>query len=121
MGQNMYQPAQAQLKWYNYRSNIKDNTFTAIEEVKSDVEETKFDIITDKTVVNAGEQIQVTIKAAGALQIPVVLSDMSGRKICSKSFLRDGEMEIPASTVSGIYLITAYNGHSVASRKIVVR
>ena len=121
MGQNMYQPAKAQLKWYNYRSIIKDNTFTAIEEVKSDVEETKFDIITDKTVVNAGEQIQVTIKAAGALQIPVVLSDMSGRKICSKSFLRDGEMEIPSGTASGVYIVTAYNGHSVASRKIVVR
>ena len=121
MGQNMYQPAKAQLKWYNYRSIIKDNTFTAIEEVKSDVEETKFDIITDKTVVNAGEQIQVTIKAAGALQIPVVLSDMAGRKICSKSFLRDGEMEIPSGTASGVYIVTAYNGHSVASRKIVVR
>lgn len=121
MGENVYQPAKAQLKWYNYRQSIKDPTFTGIEDVVADQSSTEFGIETDKNVVSAGEQLYVNIKAAGALQVPVVISDMSGRTIARKSFVRDGYMEIPASTATGIYIISAYNAHGHAAKKIVVK
>lgn len=121
MGQNVYQPAKAQLQWYNYRQTIKDNTFTGIETVETEPTAAEFEIVTDKSVVSAGEQLHVSIKAAGALQVPVVISDMSGRAIARKSFTRNGMMEIPASTAQGIYIISAYNGHGHAAKKIVVK
>lgn len=121
MGQNVYQPAKAQLKWYNYRQNIKDDTFSGIENIETEQESAKFAIETDKSVVSPGGQLQVSIKAAGALQIPVVISDMSGKAIARKSFLRDGFIEIPASAQEGVYIISAYNGHEQAAKKIVVK
>ena len=121
MGQNIYQPAKAQLQWYNYRNTIKDNTFTAIEEVEGEGNPTEFDICLDRYVVRPGEEISLDIKAAGVLQVPVVVSDLAGRTLCSKSLLRNGSVRIPDSAVPGIYVITAYNGHHTASKKFVVK
>lgn len=124
MGDNVYQPATADVKWYNYASTYYDSTFdyntAGIESVSTDEQPVEFCLNVDKTVVKAGESIAVNICAASRLQIPVVMYSMSGQKVCSHSFTRDGDFSVPASTAPGVYVLTAYNGSGKSSVKIVV-
>ena len=120
MGQNIYQPAKAQLKWYNYRSTIRDNTFTAIESVTSE-EPVTFTIRPAKTVVRRGESLPMHITAASRLQVPVRLFDGSGRLVYSQSFLRDGDYHIPTNITPGIYIMQGINGKETSSVRIIVK
>ena len=122
MGENMYQPAKAQLKWYDYRATIRDKEFVdGIEDVTVVVPSAKFTIIPERTVVNRGERVPLRIAAASRLQVPVRLFNQNGQMVYSQSFMRDGDYMIPADIVPGIYVLQGINGRETHSVKIMVK
>jgi hypothetical protein len=122
MGENMYQPAKAQLKWYDYRATIRDKEFVdGIEDVTVVVPSAKFTIIPERTVVNRGERVPLRIAAASRLQVPVRLFNQNGQIVYSQSFMRDGDYMIPADIVPGIYVLQGINGRETHSVKIMVK
>ena len=122
MGENMYQPAKAQLKWYDYRATIRDKEFVdGIEDVTAVVPSAKFTIIPERTVVNRGEHVPLRIAAASRLQVPVRLFNQNGQMVYSQSFMRDGDYMIPADIVPGIYVLQGINGRETHSVKIMVK
>ncbi len=122
MGENMYQPAKAQLKWYDYRATIRDKEFVdGIEDVTAVVPSAKFTIIPERTVVNRGERVPLRIAAASRLQVPVRLFNQNGQIVYSQSFMRDGDYMIPADIVPGIYVLQGINGREIHSVKIMVK
>lgn len=123
MGQNIYQPAAAQLKWYNYRSTIKDQEFlTGIKDLAADTQApSRFTIKPERTVVARGELVAMHIAAASQLQVPVRLFDQGGRMVYSQSFTRDGYYHIPANIVPGVYVMQGLNGSEASTVKIIVR
>lgn len=123
MGDNVYQPAKAQIKWYQHTSSLVDPDFkkpTGISETVMD-EPTAFKLVLGKTVVRAGESIPVSLKAAGQYQVPVVMCSADGRIVYSQSFMRDGNYEVPSGLAKGMYILKASNGHAVSSVKILVK
>lgn len=120
MGRNVYQPAKAQLKWYNYRAFITDDTFTGIGSLQGDNEETHFAIIPAHTMVKAGDSLPLSIKAAGQLQVQVRMYTTDGTLVHAQSFRHDGALEVPSHLAPGMYLLQADNGQEQASAKIVV-
>ena len=126
MGQNVYQPAKAQIKWYMHTQTLTDPTFkkptTSIEEVETNVEEgAKFKLEVASTVVNAGDNLPISLKAASQYQVPVVMYSTSGQAIYSQSFMRDGDYQIPSNVAPGMYILKAFNGHESSSVKILVK
>jgi len=123
MGQNIYQPAKAQLKWYNYRSTIRDQEFiSGIEGVDAEQEQAaRFVIVPEKMVVSRGERLPLHIGAATQLQVPVRLFTYGGKLVCQQSFMRDGDFLVPADIVPGLYILQATSGGDTASVKIVVK
>lgn len=124
MGENVYQPAKAQLKWYNYRSTIRDTEFiqAGIDAASIDMEPSaRFAIKPARTVVNRGERIPMHIAAASQLQVPVRLYNQAGQMVYSQSFMRDGDYEIPANIVPGIYVMQGVNGSESSTVKIMVK
>ena len=122
MGENMYQPAKAQLKWYDYRATIRDKEFVdGIEDVTAVAPSAKFTIIPERTVVNRGERVPLRIAAASRLQVPVRLFNQNGQIVYSQSFMRDGDYMIPADIVPGIYVLQGINGRETHSVKIMVK
>lgn len=122
MGENVYQPAKAQMKWYAYNSSLTDPTFkkpTGIDNIVAN-EATKFELVLDKTVVSPGDNIPLSIKAAGRYQIPVVMYSVAGKAIYSQSFMRDGDYHVPCNISKGVYVLRASNGHSSSAVKILV-
>ncbi|MBR1932255.1 MAG: T9SS type A sorting domain-containing protein [Prevotella sp.] len=124
MGENIYQPAKAQLKWYNYRSTIRDTEFisSGIDAASTAAEPSaRFTIKPARTVVGRGEQVPLHIAAASQLQVPVRLYSQAGQLVYSQSFMRDGDYLIPASIAPGIYVMQGLNGRETSSVKIVVK
>lgn len=124
MGENIYQPAKAQLKWYNYRSTIRDTEFiqSGIDAASANVEPSaRFTIKPARTVVSRGERVPLHIAAASQLQVPVRLYNQAGQLVCSQSFMRDGDYEIPANLVPGVYVMQGMNGNESATVKIIVK
>lgn len=120
MGQNVYQPAKAQLQWYNYRKTLYDNTFSAIDSVPAEDRGTEFAIVPSKTVVRAGEMLPLSIRAASSLYVPVRMYSAAGTLVHAQNFMRDGNFEIPSRLPSGLYILQADNGSDKASVKIMV-
>ena len=123
MGDNIYQPANAQLKWYNYRSVIRDQSFTTgIEGVETAQDEAaRFAIEPQTTVVARGNLLPLHISGAAQWQIPVRMYDYSGKLVYQQSFLHDGDLMVPANILPGMYILQAVNGSETASTKIVVK
>ena len=122
MGRGIYQPAKAQLKWYNYRSVIRDQEFqTGISESVAESQPSRFTLTPGRMVVARGERLPLRIAAAQQLQIPVRLYSAGGKMVSSQSFLRDGDFLIPADIAPGLYILQAANGCETASAKIVVK
>ena len=123
MGQNVYQPAKAQIKWYMHNQTLKDPTFSETTDVETAVadEATSFKLEVGKTVVKAGGIIPVSLKAAGLYQVPVVMFSSNGTAVYSQSFRHDGDYQVPTGLASGIYVLKASNGHATSSVKIVVK
>lgn len=122
MGENIYQPASSQLKWYNYRSTIKDSSFTDIDETVAD-EHTpaQFTIIPERYTVERGSQVKLHITAASQWMVAVRLYDAAGRMVCQQSLMHDDFYDIPADIPSGLYLMQGLNGKETASVKIVIK
>jgi len=123
MGQNVFCPAKAQLKWYNYKSVIRDTDFiNGIEGIsEEEPESTQFTIIPESTVVGRGEQVALHFKAASMLQVPVRLVDMSGRVVYQQSFMHDGLFLVPANIQPGMYVMQGKNGSQTSSVKMVIK
>ncbi|MCR5132100.1 MAG: hypothetical protein K6C10_11655 [Prevotella sp.] len=122
MGENVYMPGKAQLKWYDYKSTIKDQDFiTAIEKPTEVAKAAEFRIEPERTVVGRGERLYMHIAAASKLQVPVRMFNQAGQMIYSQSFMRDGYFEIPADIVPGIYMLQGVNGKETSGVKIVVK
>lgn len=123
MGQNIYQPAKAQLKWYNYRSTIRDTEFIngISETVSKELQPARFTIKPERAVVSPGEQLYLHIAAASQLQVPVRLFNAAGQMVYSQSFMRDGYYLIPATIVPGVYVMQGVNGAQTSSVKIIVK
>ena len=118
---NIYQPAKAQLKWYNYRSVIRDYDFlNGIDQVPA-AESVRFAIEPERHVVRRGESVALHITAAQQLQVQVRLYSAGGQLACAQSFMRDGAFHVPATLTPGVYILQASNGHESASAKISVR
>ena len=97
MGRGIYQPAKAQLKWYNYRSVIRDQEFqTGIADTRSDLQPARFSLTPGRTVVARGGRLPLRIAAAQQLQVQVRLYSAGGKLAASQSLLRDGDFLIPA-------------------------
>lgn len=120
MGQNVYQPAKAQLQWYNYRKTLYDNTFTGIDAPQEIEDKAEFALVPGKTVVRAGEDLPLTIRAAGRLHIQVRMYSASGTLVHAQSFMRDGNLNVPSQLSPGMYILQADNGSDKASVKIMV-
>lgn len=123
MGDNIYQPAKAQLKWYNYRSTLRDQDFiTGIESAGGGQEEAaRLAIVPKTTVVNRGDRLPLHISAVTQLQVPVRLYTYGGSLVYQQSFMRDGDFMVPTDIVPGMYIMQAVNGGETASVKIVVK
>ena len=123
MGQNVYQPAKAQLKWYNYRSTIRDTEFiNGIESAETSVtDEVRFGLRPAHTVINRGSQVWLDITAASQLQIPVRLIDSAGRVVYQQSLMRNGYYDIPANIAPGLYIMQALCNGQKASVKVVAK
>ena len=122
MGENMYQPAKAQLKWYDYRATIRDKEFVdGIEDITAVAPSAKFTLIPERTVVSRGERVPLRIAAASQLQVLVRLFNQNGQMVYSQSFMRDGDYLIPADIVPGIYVMQGVNGRETHSVKIMVK
>ncbi len=123
MGENVYQPAKAQIKWYMHTSKLSDPTFTKPTGIDNiEVEEgAKFKLNVAKTIVQPGEALPVNLQAASRYQVPVVLYSASGKAVYAQSFMRDGNFEIPSQISAGLYVLTAYNGKEKSSVKLVVK
>lgn len=120
MGENVYRPAKAQLKWYEYTQTIRDTEF--ITGIEAPIEEgSKFTITPEKTIVRAGESIPLHIGAATQLQVTVQLLNTSGQRVYSQSFMRDGDYHLPAGLQPGIYILYAEDGGQRSSVKLVVK
>ena len=124
MGEHVYQPAKAQLKWYMYTLRLSDPTFKkptmGIEDLQTD-EAAKFALVVNKTIVRAGESLPISVKAAGRYQIPVVMYAANGAAVYSQSFMRDGDYHIPGNLSAGLYILKAYNGRESSAVKIIVK
>lgn len=122
MGENIYQPAKASLKWYNYKSTIKDYDFVnGIAETKEQTDEAQFTITPGRGIVRPGESLPIRIGAATRLQVPVRMFDASGRLVYQQSFMRDGDFQVPSDIAAGMYILQAVCGDKKASAKIIVK
>ena len=123
MGENVFQPAKAQLKWYNYRSTIRDTEFlSGIESVSvSSASETRFGLRPAHTVMSRGGQVWLDITAAAQLQIPVRLIDSAGRVVYQQSLMRNGYYDIPADITPGLYIMQALCNGQKASVRVIVK
>lgn len=123
MGEGVYQPAKAQLKWYNYRSTIRDTEFiNGIDEaLMADQSSARFTITPARMVVRPGERVPLHIAAASQLQVPVRLYNQAGQLVCQQSFMRDGDYLIPSDIAPGIYIMQGLNGSETSSIKITVK
>ncbi len=122
MGENVYQPAKAQLKWYDYKSTIRDNDFiTGIKDSTPLEQEARFTIRPGRTTVERGGRLPLHIAAATLLQVPVRLFTASGQLVCQQSFMRDGDYEIPADITPGLYIMQGVNGKETSSVKIIIK
>lgn len=124
MGDNVYQPAKAQIKWYMHTNRLSDPTFknpaTGINDVNQTEESAQFAIVLGKTTAQPGEDLPISIKAAGRYQIPVVMYSANGSKVYSQSFMRDGDYHLPHHLSTGIYILKAYNGRESSTAKIII-
>ena len=123
MGEGVYQPAKAQLKWYNYRSTIRDTEFIngIGEALMADQPSARFTITPGRMVVRRGERVPLHIAAASRLQVPVRLYNQAGQLVSQQSFMRDGDYLIPSDIVPGIYVLQGLNGSETSSVKITVK
>ena len=124
MGDNVYQPAKAQIKWYNYRSTLRDPDFAAgIQEIENDRDNmpTRFSIRPENTIVTRGSQVALHITAATQLMVPVRLINTSGKVVYQQSLLHDGDYQIPSDIPPGLYILQALNGKLSASAKIIIK
>ena len=122
MGRNVFQPASAQLKWYSYKSTIRDTEFlSGIADLDIEEAAARFTIRPERNIVRRGERVALHITAASQWQVPVRLYNTSGQMVCSQSFLRDGDFEVPADITPGLYVLQAVNGNETASAKLVVK
>ena len=121
MGRNIYQPAKAQLKWYSYKTIIRDTEFLNGIEDTQVLESARFTVTPARTLVRRGERLPIHIAAASRLQVPVRLFNASGQFVCSQSFMRDGDYEIPADIAPGIYVMQGVNGSETSSVKLIVK
>ena len=123
MDDNIYQPAKAQLKWYNYRSTIRDNDFVVgIDDTSQpSLLTSHFTIAPERTVVRRGESVPLHIAGATQLQVPVRLFTAGGQVVCSQSFMREGDFRVPADLQPGLYVMQGVNGGETSSVKIVVK
>ena len=124
MGENVFQPAKAQIKWYNYRSTLRDPDFsTGIKELESTCDNSpiSFSIRPEHTVVARGGQVALHITAASQLMVPIRLVDSSGNIVYQQSMLHDDNYQIPADITPGLYVLQALNGRQQASVKIIIK
>ena len=122
MGQNVWQPASPNYKWYKYAQTIKDSTFdyTGIDETPAE-DVAEFGLMPARNVVRAGERLPVVITGADRLQVPVQIVSAAGAVVYQQSFMRDGDLELPASLSPGIYVLRAISGRKQATTKLIVK
>lgn len=118
-----YQPANSQYKWYNYRTLIVDKTFN-----KSDytgivplTESVKFGFTVDKSLVKAGETVNLSFTGASQWMVQVRMFSATGKNVYNESLLRDGAFHVPANLTPGMYVLRAENNGEVKSVKILVK
>ncbi len=122
MDDNIFMPAKAQLKWYEYRNTIRDNDF-----INSGIEATevassaRFAVTPEHTVVSRGEKVALHFTAASQLQVQVRLYNQAGQLVSAQSFMRDGSFPIPSGIGPGYYIMQGQNGRETASVKILVK
>ncbi len=122
MGENIYQPAKAQLKWYNYNSTIRDTEFiNGIDDIAVNDQAATFSIRPERTVVSRGDDVPIHITGAARLQVQVRLYNNGGQLVGAQSFMRDGSYHVPADLQPGLYIMQARQQNETASVKIVVK
>ena len=125
MGDNVWQPASPNYKWYKWSQTIRDNTFdyTGIREMAAAASEeiTAFTIHIAKPVVRAGEHVRVTMTGVDRWEVPVQICAASGAVVHTQGFLRDGELQVPASLTPGLYVVRAFCGGKQSAVKVVVK
>ena len=122
MGENAYAPASPNYKWYKYRQNITDPTFTGIRDfMEADNEAAAFAVRPARTLVRAGEQLPLAFSGVQSWQIPVQLYNAAGTLVYQHSFLRDGVLPLPANLTPGMYILRALDHGQTATAKIVVK
>ncbi len=122
MGENIYQPAKAQLKWYNYNSTIRDTEFiNGIDDIAVNDQAATFSIRPERTVVSRGDDVPIHITGAARLQVQVRLYNNGGQLVGAQSFMRDGSYHVPADLLPGLYIMQARQQNETASVKIVVK
>ncbi|MBQ9636619.1 MAG: T9SS type A sorting domain-containing protein [Prevotella sp.] len=122
MDENIYQPAKAQLKWYEYAQTIRDTEFiSGIEDASETDGAARFTLEPTRTVVARGESLPLHMTAVSHWQVPVQLFSQTGQLVYQQSFLHDGDFKIPADIVPGLYILQASDGQEKSSVKIVVK
>ena len=126
MGDNVWQPASPNHKWYKWAERITDPSFdyTGIREMAAAADNEAVDAFTmtpARTVVRAGERLWITMAGVDRWEVPVQICSAAGAVVYEQGFLRDGNLEVPASLRPGMYVIRAFCGKQTASAKLIVR
>lgn len=122
MGENVYQPAKAQLKWYEYAQTIRDTGFiSGIETATEAGDAATFALTSARTVVSRGERLPLHLTAVSHWQVPVQMFNQAGQLVYQQSFLHDGDFNVPTDVAPGFYILQATDGREKASLKIVVK
>ena len=117
-----YQPASSSYKWYNYNSTIRDKNFNIDDYagIDSIEEAAEFGFSVEKSIVKAGERVNIGFTGASQWMVQVRMYALTGANVYNQSFVRDGAFHVPANLTPGVYVLKAYNAGQTASVKIVV-
>ncbi|MBM6991829.1 MAG: T9SS type A sorting domain-containing protein [Prevotella sp.] len=122
MMDNVYQPAEATLKWYKYRYTITDPAFvTGVSDVTVSQPETgRFTMTPEKTMVKRGEQVGFHFTGVTRPWVQVRMHTISGKLVYAQSFRYDGKLLVPDYLSKGLYIVESQDGSNRASIKLVV-
>lgn len=124
MMDNVYQPADAKLKWYQFRNTITDGAFvTDINEVSKNDGNSgamRFSMTLQTNKVKCGDSLPLYFTGVARPWIQVRLHSLDGETVYAQSFRYDGLLHIPSFLTKGLYIVESQDGKDLASAKLLI-
>ncbi len=113
----VYHTANPYIKWYEYGSYLYDRSFTGVEEVEA---ENNLQFTLSPSMAHAGENIRLSFSQEPENAPVVRLISLNGTLLLETTTDASGQITLPASLESGLYLISATQGGKTETAKLVV-